>query len=118
MSGAADEGTPDASSPAPLPAESLSDSGVTHPPLPAESLGDSSVTHPPLPAESLGDSAESEAAEVPGSATEEAESEWERRRRIAAAFGDVLPAQTSDDAGPRGGKDDDWYRDQVPPHHG
>lgn len=51
-------------------------------------------------------------------ADDRAESEWARRRRIAAAFGDVLPEQTSDDAGPRGGKGDSWYREQVPPHHG
>ena len=49
---------------------------------------------------------------------EESESEWARRARLAAVFGDVLPEQTGDDRGPRGGKGDDWYRDQVPPHHG
>ena len=54
-----------------------------------------------------------------------AEPEWVRRKRLAAVFGDVVPEQTSDDqpaptAGPAdpGGKGDDWYRDQVPPHHG
>ena len=51
----------------------------------------------------------------------EAESDWQRRRRLAAVFGDVLPEQSSDDrddsAGPAG-KGDGWYRDQVPPHHG
>ena len=49
------------------------------------------------------------------------EPEWERRRRLAAAFGDGFPAQTSDDTDARedtAGKGDDWYRDQVPPHHG
>ncbi|WP_036493632.1 MULTISPECIES: hypothetical protein [Nocardioides] len=53
------------------------------------------------------------------------EPEWVRRKRLAAVFGDVLPEQTSDDRSPgsRGdgagdGKGDDWYRDQVPPHHG
>jgi len=46
------------------------------------------------------------------------ESEWARRRRLAAVFGDVLPEQTADDAPAKGGKGDDWYRDQVPPHHG
>jgi hypothetical protein len=49
------------------------------------------------------------------------ESEWERRRRLAAVFGDGGPDQTSDDRDPRedrSGKGDDWYRDQVPPHHG
>jgi hypothetical protein len=50
-----------------------------------------------------------------------AEPEWVRRRRLAAVFGDVLPEQTSDDrsaASGSSGKGDDWYRDQVPPHHG
>ncbi len=50
---------------------------------------------------------------------ERPEPEWVRRRRLAAVFGDVLPDETSDDASRgRGGKGDDWYRDQVPPHHG
>jgi hypothetical protein len=53
---------------------------------------------------------------------EQPEPEWVRRKRLAAVFGDVLPDQTSDDRAPdsRGdaGKGDDWYRDQVPPHHG
>ncbi|MDZ5660748.1 hypothetical protein HN031_04125 [Nocardioides sp. zg-1308] len=47
--------------------------------------------------------------------------EWERRRRLAAVFGDAVPEQTSDDRDSRedsAGKGDDWYRDQVPPHHG
>lgn len=47
---------------------------------------------------------------------------WVRRRRLAAVFGDVLPEQTSDDRPPASsggsGKGDEWYRDQVPPHHG
>lgn len=56
------------------------------------------------------------------------EPDWVRRKRLAAVFGDVLPEQTSDDAAPSsdrdgreardGGKGDEWYRDQVPPHHG
>ena len=52
---------------------------------------------------------------------EPAEPEWKRRRRLAAVFGDSGPDQTSDDRDPGGdaqGKGDDWYRDQVPPHHG
>jgi hypothetical protein len=51
----------------------------------------------------------------------EREPEWKRRRRLAAVFGDGGPDQTSDDRDPRedrSGKGDDWYRDQVPPHHG
>lgn len=52
-----------------------------------------------------------------------AEAEWERRRRLAEIFGEGLPEQTSDDRPSGGerrteGKGDDWYRDQVPPHHG
>ena len=49
------------------------------------------------------------------------EPEWKRRQRLAAAFGDGVPEQTKDDRDPRedaSGKGDDWYRDQVPPHHG
>ena len=54
-----------------------------------------------------------------GEVEEQPEPEWVRRRRLAAVFGDVLPEQTSDDAARgRGGKGDDWYHDQVPPHHG
>lgn len=50
-----------------------------------------------------------------------AETDWQRRRRLAEAFGEGVPEQTSDDrdAGEdRPGKGDDWYREQVPPHHG
>lgn len=52
-----------------------------------------------------------------------AESDWARRRRLAAVFGDVLPETTSDerdtDARESGeGRDDAWLRSQVPPHHG
>ena len=49
------------------------------------------------------------------------EPEWKRRRRLAAVFGEGAPEQTSDDRDPRedrSGKGDDWYRQQVPPHHG
>ena len=51
----------------------------------------------------------------------------ERRRRLAEIFGDVLPDQTSDDAGEAGDRADrrtdekaqeDWLKRQVPPHHG
>jgi hypothetical protein len=44
-----------------------------------------------------------------------------RRRRLAEVFGDVLPEQTSDDADePENGPDgnDEWWKRQVPPHHG
>lgn len=51
-----------------------------------------------------------------------AEPEWQRRRRLAAVFGDVLPETTTDerDAEESGSKqsDEDWLKAQVPPHHG
>ncbi len=50
------------------------------------------------------------------------EPEWVRRKRLAAVFGDVLPEQTSDDrsspSSDGSGKGDEWYQDQVTPHHG
>jgi hypothetical protein len=49
------------------------------------------------------------------------ESDWERKRRLARIFGDVLPDTTRDerdepDAEERGS--DAWLKSQVPPHHG
>lgn len=50
------------------------------------------------------------------------ESDWERRKRLAEVFGDVLPETTSDErdqpspASESGS--DRWLREQVPPHHG
>jgi hypothetical protein len=53
------------------------------------------------------------------------ESEWERRRRLAAVFGDVLPDTTRDERDPETAAEasvedagDSWLRSQVPPHHG
>lgn len=49
------------------------------------------------------------------------ESDWERKRRLAAIFGDVLPEQTSDDRDPDSSETRDseaWLKSQVPPHHG
>jgi hypothetical protein len=51
------------------------------------------------------------------------ETAWQRRRRLAAVFGDVLPETTSDEQDPEGhARQDDahdrWLRSQVPPHHG
>ena len=48
---------------------------------------------------------------------------WQRRRRLAAVFGDVLPETTSDEREPgsdASGEDasERWLRSQVPPHHG
>ncbi len=50
-----------------------------------------------------------------------AEQRRARRRRLAEVFGEVLPEQTSDDAAEpqtRPDGDDEWFRSQVPPHHG
>lgn len=52
---------------------------------------------------------------------EPAEPDWQRRRRLAEVFGEAVPDQTSDESDARedrSGKGDDWYREQVPPHHG
>ena len=55
---------------------------------------------------------------------EEARREAERKRRLSEVFGDVLPETTTDERDPgsdgRGDEAarDNWYRDQVPPHHG
>jgi hypothetical protein len=51
------------------------------------------------------------------------ETEWQRRRRLAAVFGDVLPETTSDEREPEPSADGEdpgerWLRSQVPPHHG
>ncbi len=51
--------------------------------------------------------------------------EAERRRRRALVFGDVLPDSTRDERGdgwserePGREGSDEWFRGQVPPHHG
>ncbi|MFA6300605.1 MAG: hypothetical protein WCS84_08540 [Nocardioides sp.] len=50
------------------------------------------------------------------------ETEWERKRRLAAVFGDVLPDTTSDEREPgtssEGDASEEWLKAQVPPHHG
>ncbi len=54
------------------------------------------------------------------------ETDWQRRRRLAAVFGDTLPETTSDEREPgtapaADGREDPseaWLRSQVPPHHG
>lgn len=51
------------------------------------------------------------------------ETAWQRRRRLDAVFGDVLPATTADERDPEAGAarsetSDAWLRSQVPPHHG
>ncbi|WP_299049954.1 hypothetical protein [uncultured Nocardioides sp.] len=53
------------------------------------------------------------------------ESDWQRRRRLAEVFGEVLPQTTRDERDPGedaprdgGSAGDRWLREQVPPHHG
>lgn len=51
------------------------------------------------------------------------EPEWQRRKRLAEVFGDVLPETTEDERDPaddvrREPSRDRWLKDQVPPHHG
>jgi hypothetical protein len=54
----------------------------------------------------------------------EVETDWERRKRLAAVFGDALPDVTSDEKDPAEHADDGdsasdrWLKSQVPPHHG
>jgi len=59
---------------------------------------------------------------APSSDDQPDESEWQRRRRLEAIFGDVLPETTSDERDPEPRDDespgDAWLRAQVPPHHG
>ncbi|MBC9734484.1 hypothetical protein [Nocardioides marmotae] len=64
-------------------------------------------------------------APASGSASQGADrstTEWERARRRAEVFGEVLPEITRDerDEGGRGERrdGDTWLREQVPPHHG
>jgi hypothetical protein len=54
-----------------------------------------------------------------------AETDWERRRRLAAVFGAVRPettrvvrARAERSTGAGDGRGDDWLRAQVPPHLG
>ncbi len=52
------------------------------------------------------------------------ETDWQRKRRLAEVFGDVLPDTTSDERDPAeapessGDSSDTWLKEQVPPHHG
>jgi hypothetical protein len=52
----------------------------------------------------------------------EPETDWERRRRLAAVFGEVLPETSTDERDPSEGEASDqseaWLKSQVPPHHG
>jgi hypothetical protein len=50
------------------------------------------------------------------------ETREERRRRLAAVFGDTLPDTTSDErddeAPESASRSEEWLKRQVPPHHG
>ncbi len=52
------------------------------------------------------------------------ETDWQRKRRLAEVFGDVLPDTTTDERDPAEDADsaiersDAWLKEQVPPHHG
>lgn len=47
------------------------------------------------------------------------ETEWQRRKRLAAVFGDVLPETTSDERDESDSStSEEWLKRQVPPHHG
>ena len=58
-----------------------------------------------------------------GASPADPSAETERKRRLAKVFGDVLPDGTADDrpeswGDPGSGSTDEWYRSEVPPHHG
>ena len=61
---------------------------------------------------------------VPRRRPEEVRAERARRRRLDTAFEGALPEGTTDERGDAwgesdpGGRDDEWFRSQVPPHHG
>lgn len=57
-----------------------------------------------------------------GEQQERKETDWQRRRRLAEVFGDVLPDVTRDerDESSAEGEEspgDRWLKSQVPPHH-
>lgn len=63
-----------------------------------------------------------EPTEDPTVEAKPAETDWQRRRRLAEVFGDVLPETTRDERDPesadRGDAGEAWLKSQVPPHHG
>lgn len=60
--------------------------------------------------------------QVPSRTPETPETPEQRKRRLAAVFGDTLPDTTSDerdDERPEtGSRSEEWLKAQVPPHHG
>jgi len=84
---------------------------------------DEQPTDEPTADEAGDEAGEGDGGELPASepATHaQSEPAWQRRRRLSAAFGDVLPDTTRDEREPGGDRDDseEWLRRQVPPHHG
>ena len=69
-------------------------------------------------------STEPDRQEEPARDEEQQPSDAERRRRRAEVFGEVLPEGTSDERGDGWSEreprevSDEWFRRQVPPHHG
>ena len=67
---------------------------------------------------------EPDETDAAGTGTPPAVTERERRRRLAAALDGALPEGTRDESGSAwgereaSGRDDEWFRSQVPPHHG
>lgn len=94
---------PDDAGASPTGSETAPDDAETAPPDEAAAAGGGATTGDPH-----GD-AEAGAADVPA---------WERRRRLAEVFGDVLPDTTRDERGGGGDRDEEWYRRETPPHHG
>ncbi|NYG58680.1 hypothetical protein BJ980_001603 [Nocardioides daedukensis] len=66
-------------------------------------------------------SVEPTAESNPGEPTS-VEPDWKRRKRLAEVFGEALPEVSREErareGGDRKGTPDDWFRSQVPPHHG
>ncbi|MFE9743594.1 hypothetical protein ACFYOT_01685 [Saccharothrix saharensis] len=54
---------------------------------------------------------------TPAPTAASAAAEAARRRRLAEVFGDVLPETSPDDPHPTA-RDDRWYEENRPPHHG
>lgn len=58
-----------------------------------------------------------------GEKQERTETDWQRRRRLAEVFGDVLPEVTRDERDEASSETEEsagdrWLKSQVPPHHG
>jgi len=86
-----------------------------------------SEQHPPddVPEEPAAPESPESADSADSPESPQREPEWQRRRRLEAVFGDVLPDTTSDERDPETVADasaedagDRWLRAQVPPHHG